>query len=126
MRLVRRQGASWTGLNPHDHLQVRGPTKRLDGDLLHYSFRDFEDHLQKTVKYARIMADSYAQTGKRFHWYYLVFSPWLSFFKHLLLRQGWRDGWRGWLIASVKWVDVFAKYGFLLERELKTRSRGKK
>jgi glycosyltransferase involved in cell wall biosynthesis len=118
LRLVRRGAGSWTGLDPHDYLQVNGPTERLRGDLLHYSFRDLQDHLQKTIAYARIMADSYAAAGKRFRWYYLLFSPSLSFFKHLVLKHGWRDGWRGWLISFAKWVDVFAKYAFLLEREL--------
>jgi glycosyltransferase involved in cell wall biosynthesis len=118
LRLVRRGTAKWTGLDPHDYLQVSGPTERLRGDLLHYSFRDLQDHLQKTIAYARIMAGSYGTAGKRFRWYNLLFSPWLAFFKHLVLKQGWRDGWRGWLISFVKWVDVFAKYAFLLEREL--------
>lgn len=121
LRLVRRGAASWTGLNPHDYLQASGPTERLRGDLLHYSFRDLEDHLQKTIHYARIMADSYAAAGKRFGWHYLLISPWLAFFKHLLLKGGWRDGWRGWLISFVKWIDVFAKYAFLLEKKLDAR-----
>ena len=118
LRLVRRTGAAWRGLDPHATLQLDGPTRRLEGDLLHYSFRDLADHLQRTIRYAQTMAASYAREGRRFHWYQLVFSPWLAFFKHLILKQGWRDGWRGWLICSVKWVDVFAKYAFLLEREI--------
>jgi glycosyltransferase involved in cell wall biosynthesis len=105
LRLVRRGRASWTGLDPHDYLQADGPTEKLTGDLLHYSFRDLFDHLQRTIKYSR------------FHWAQLLISPWLSFLKHLVLRRGWRDGWRGWLIAFSKWLDVFAKYAFLLEIE---------
>jgi glycosyltransferase involved in cell wall biosynthesis len=126
LRLGRRTETQWHGLEPHATMQVAGATRRLKGDLLHYSFRDFSDHLHRTIRYARIMAESYARQGRRFHWYQLVFSPWLAFFKHLLLRQGWRDGWRGWLIASAKWFDVFAKYGFLLERELMGRGSDKK
>jgi hypothetical protein len=115
LRLVRREEARWGGLDPHAKLEVNGPTGRLEGDLLHYSFRDLEDHLQRTISYARTMAQSYAANGRRFHWYQLAFSPWAAFFKHLLLKQGWRDGWRGWLISGVRAVDVFAKYAFLLE-----------
>jgi len=118
LRLARRSGCAWQGLEPHATLHVDGATKRLEGDLLHYSFRDLADHLHRTIRYAQVMAESYARAGRRFHWYQMMFSPWLAFFKHLVLRQGWRDGWRGWLISAVKWVDVFAKYAFLLEREL--------
>lgn len=117
LRLVRKEQARWTGLEPHAYLEPQGRTEKLEGDLLHYSFRDLQDHLQRTIKYARTMAQSLHARGQRFRWRKLLVSPWLSFFKHLLLRGGWRDGWRGWLIAFSKWLDVFAKYAFLLEIE---------
>jgi glycosyltransferase involved in cell wall biosynthesis len=115
LRLVRRDQARWSGLEPHAFLEEPGELAKLEGDLLHYSFRDLQDHFQRTIKYARIMAESFHARGQRFHWSKLWVSPWLSFFKHLVLRGGWRDGWRGWLIAFSKWLDVFAKYAFLLE-----------
>lgn len=121
LRLVRRKSAKWVGLDPHDKLEVNGSTARLDGDLLHYPFRDFRDHLRSTIDHARIMADSYAKAGRRFHWYHLLFSPWMAFFKRLVLKQGWRDGWRGWLIAFSKFINVFAKYAFLLEAERRAK-----
>lgn len=117
VRLVRRGHGQWTGLEPHAYLEFQGRTDRLEGDLLHYSFRDLHDHLQRTLKYARVMADSLHARGTRFRWAKLLISPWLAFFKHLLLRSGWRDGWRGWLVSFSKWLDVFAKYAFLLEKQ---------
>lgn len=117
LRLARCDGAEWRGLDPHDRLEVNGSTARLDGDLLHYPFRDLRDHLRSTIDHARVMAESYAKDGRRFHWHHLLVSPWMAFFKRLVLKQGWRDGWRGWLIAMVKMVNVFAKYAFLLEAE---------
>jgi glycosyltransferase involved in cell wall biosynthesis len=117
LRLVRREHAEWRGLDPHDKLEVTGTTARLEGDLLHYPFHDFHQHLQSTITHARTMANSYASEGRRFRWRYLLFSPWVAFFKHLLWKQGWRDGWRGWLISYAKFVNVLAKYAFLLERE---------
>jgi hypothetical protein len=62
------------------------------------------------------MADSLARSGQTFRWSRAVFSPWLAFVKVLLLKGGWRDGWRGWLIASARWFGAFAKHAFLLER----------
>lgn len=118
LRLVRKHKARWTGLDPHDYLEVAGETARLKGDLLHYSFRDLQDHLQRWIKYARIMADRDARDGRKFRWYYLVFSPWFAFFKRLILKQGWRDGWRGWVISFASLTYVFAKYAFLLEKRL--------
>ena len=117
LRLVRREHAEWRGLDPHDKLEVTGTTARLEGDLLHYPFRDYHQHLHSTITHARTMANSYASEGRRFRWRHLLFSPWVAFLKHLLWKQGWRDGWRGWLISSAKFVNVLAKYAFLLEKE---------
>jgi glycosyltransferase involved in cell wall biosynthesis len=118
LRLARKKNAKWVGPIVHEKLQVEGMTRKLPGDLLHFPFRDFQDHLQHGIKYARTIADDGVKQGDRFHWYELIFSPWLAFFKRLLLKQGWRDGWRGWLIAFATLVYVFAKYAFVLEKKL--------
>jgi glycosyltransferase involved in cell wall biosynthesis len=123
LRLARRKSARWVGPAVHEKLEVQGATTRLTGDLLHFPFRDLQDHLQHWIKYARIMADDSARQGRDFHWYDLVLSPWLAFFKRLILKQGWRDGWRGWLIAFSNLIYVFAKHAFVLEKKLKVRIR---
>lgn len=122
LRLVKRNYGIWSGLDPHDKLEVRGNTIRIEGDLLHYPFVDLQHHLYSTISHAHTMANSYARLGRKFHWYHLFFSPWLEFFKRLVIKQSWRDGWRGWLIATVKVVNVYAKYAFLLERKIKTKA----
>jgi hypothetical protein len=120
---VRREHAKWIGLDVHEKLEVDGAIGRLAGHLLHCPFTSVTDHLQNTIKYARLSADSLASAGEDFRWYHL-FSPWISFLKILLLKGGWRDGWRGWVIAGAKWVNVFAKYAFLLERRWSQVNRG--
>jgi glycosyltransferase involved in cell wall biosynthesis len=121
LRLARRERAEWHGADVHEELTVTGMTGRLAGDLLHYPFRDFQEHLQSSIRYARLGADAYASAGRKFHWYHLLFSPWMTFFKHLVIKQGWRDGWRGWLISTAKMINVAAKYAFLLEKRFGAR-----
>ncbi|MDO8837059.1 MAG: glycosyltransferase family 2 protein [Vicinamibacterales bacterium] len=120
LRLVRRDRAAWTGSGLHERLETTGTTARLPGHLLHYSYRDLRDHLERTVRYARLAAETYAAAGRTARWYHLACSPWLAFGKSLILRQGWRDGWRGWVIAFATLVKVFAKYAFLYERQRST------
>jgi glycosyltransferase involved in cell wall biosynthesis len=124
LRLVRREGAEWRGGDVHERLEVPGATRRIPGDLLHYPpFRDFHDHVTKAIKYARIAADSYVATGRRAHLYDLLLSPAAVCFKHLIVKQSWRDGWRGWLILIAKLVNVLAKYAFVLEAERTQREK---
>jgi glycosyltransferase involved in cell wall biosynthesis len=124
LRLVRRSAAKWQGRDPHDRLEVIGVVARLNGDLLHYSYGDLQDTFQRIIKYSRVIADGYATEGRRFHWYHLVLLPWLAFAKRLVLKQAWRDGWRGWMIAFCDLMGVFVKYAFLLEKRLTQAQRG--
>ena len=120
--LVRVGHASWGRTDPHARLEVAGPVGRLDGHLHHYSYVDLQDHLQRAIRYARISADAAARAGRTARWYHLLLSPWLAVLKSLILKQGWRDGWRGGVIAYATFVNVFAKYAFLLESQRGRRS----
>ena len=120
VRLVRKERAQWAGRDPHDKLEVKGHTARLMGDILHYSYADLQDHFGRTLRYARISAETLRRNGKTCRWYHLVFSPWLAFLKKLILKSAWRDGWRGWIISVATFFGVFAKYAFLLEMRLKS------
>lgn len=125
MRLARRKKAQWKGADPHDYLDVAGKTGRLDGDLLHYSYKDLLDHLQRTVRYAHLSAQAEIQAGKPFRWHKLVFSPWVRFWRALIVKQAWRDGWRGWIIAASALMAATAKYAFIYEHARKQKMEGR-
>src|SRR3954471_20639264 len=122
LRLVRRERAAWSGLDPHDHLTLRtGPgggearTGRLRGDLRHDSIATFGEFLAKQTTHARTMARSLHQAGERGSYTKLVTSPTGAFFKQIVLKQAWRDGWAGWLAASSTAAGTLMKHICLLE-----------
>lgn len=123
LRLVRREGARWTGTDPHDHLSVSGRTRRLPGHLLHYSYPDLKTHLTTTVRYGEISGRQLAARGKRYGLGKMVFSPFWRFWRSLLIKGAWRDGWRGWMIAFSSMFAGFAKYAFYLEATRVGRER---
>jgi glycosyltransferase involved in cell wall biosynthesis len=116
-RLARREKARWCGRALHEKMEVQGTSARLEGDLFHYSYVDFNDHLQRTLKYARASAEELVRSGQVTGRRHLIFSPMLTFLKKIILKQGWRDGWRGWLIAYATAFGVFAKYAFAMEKK---------
>ena len=119
LRLVRKGQAQWVGRDPHDRLEAQGGVQRLDGDLYHYSYANLQDHLERTIRYARIASDALAKEGFQVRWHHLVFSPWAAFLKRLVVKAGWRDGWRGWIISFTAMLSVFGKYAFLIERRFR-------
>jgi len=117
LRLVRRDCGQWAGSDPHDRLEATGSIGKISGDILHYSYTGIEDHFRRSVDYAQIGAASLAKKGRPFQWHKLVFSPLFRMLKLLIIRQGWRDGWRGWIIAWSSMFSCFLKYAFLYEMQ---------
>ncbi len=117
LRLIRKGAGRWAGDDPHDRLEINGSVGRLDGDIHHYSYRDIEDHFRRSISYAKVSAEALSARGKPFRWHKLVLAPLVRFFRLLIVQQGWRDGWRGWIIAWSSMFSGFLKYAFLYEIE---------
>ena len=128
LRLIRRGSGQWVGDNPHDRLEIDLPVGNLHGDIHHFSHNSVEDLFERTVKYSRISSESLYRRGKRFKWNKIIFSPIIRFVKIIIIKQGWRDGWRGWIIAWASMLSGFLKYAFLYEmsRNLKTAANESK
>jgi hypothetical protein len=116
--------ARWGGINPHDKMELVGEAAAgavvghvvdLAGDVRHESFVDIADHLGKQVSLARISAESLHAAGRRGSRGRLLVSPPGAFLKQLVLRGGWRDGWRGWTAAASAGVAAAMKHAILIE-----------
>ena len=117
LRLVKKGIGHWQGLDPHDSLAISATAGKLSGDLLHYSFRDLRDCLERTIRYARISAESYDAAGKRFSWAQLLLNPVHGFVKQYFIKRGFLDGMPGFIAASIHFIYVFLKYAFIFERQ---------
>lgn len=117
IRLVRRGHASWGGVDPHDKLLADGPTAKLDGELVHYTYPDFAGHLRTVQRFSDVVADEWVKEGRRFSLLAAVSHPPAKFLECYAWKSGWRDGWPGFVIAATSAFYVFAKYVKLWERE---------
>lgn len=116
LRLVQREKAPrWGGYDPHDVLKIEGKIGRMNGALIHYSYRDLYDHLQRMVKYAKVAAQSYDKNGKKFKLSSMLLNPVASFVKKYFFRAWFLDGFLGFTAAVSSVVYVFFKYFFLWE-----------
>ncbi len=113
--LVRIEG----GL--HERYILKGSVGRLKGDLYHYSYRSFFDQYQKTLNYARTVAQELYNGGRRFRLYNLILNPLWAFLKLYLLDLGFLEGIRGFSVAMSSSLYTFLKYLFLWELEMKEK-----
>lgn len=113
LRLVRRGRAHWTGTDPHDRLEADGPVADLPGRLNHRPYRDLTDHVRTIDHYTDIMAARRFEAGERAGLAKLLLRPPARFLRMAVLRAGWRDGWRGLVVATLGAFYVFLKYAKL-------------
>ncbi len=110
IRLFDRRRGRWGGTNPHDHVILDEPEGLLCGDLLHDPYRSFAEHLRVIESFSSIGAESLLAKGKRATISDLVFRPAARFIKFYFLKSGWREGWRGLLLAYLSAYGCRLKY----------------
>jgi glycosyltransferase involved in cell wall biosynthesis len=113
VRLYERTRCHWEGDFVHERMKVNGPVGRFRGDLLHFPYRDWNDHLMRIEKYTRLAAQSARSTGRRSNLLKLIFAPPLTFIKGFFIQAGFLDGWRGLAISYMG-----ARYVFLRHRRI--------
>ncbi len=116
VRLFDRRVAWWGGINPHDHVELPTGTApvRLDEPIEHLSYRDFRHHLRTIDSFTGIAARALASRGRRTNPFDLLVRPPAVFVKSLVLKCGFRDGWRGVVIAAMAAYTDWLKYWRLL------------
>ncbi len=113
LRLFRRSRGRWGGSNPHESVIVRGSTERLNARMLHYSYRNRREFVERTRKYTRLMAEHLLQKGRRTYFGESVVH-WLgNFAKAYLVRRGFLDGYAGLFLAYHTANASFLKYRLL-------------
>lgn len=124
LRLVRRAAnPKWVGEIVHEALECSDPVARLPGYIVHYSYRDVNDHFERTIRYAKMSAQSYIKRGKKPSLLKIIFSPIFSFIKLYFIKLGCLDGRAGYIAAQSAFIYTFLKYVFLWEASLGLKSQ---
>ncbi len=113
LRLVRGGQARVSGVEEHDRLEVEGPLGRLEGDLRHDSWADLADLARRQIEYAEMASRCDARGGNLAS---LLFSPPAAMLKQLILKQGFRDGARGFIAAGMTFNAKMLKHAYLAAR----------
>lgn len=124
IRLFLREKARWGGSPEHDRVEMtEGVVKRLEGDLLHYSFRDMAHYISKINGFADVFLDRQKADGARWSLVAAVFRPWWRFFRAYVLRRGFLDGFPGFWIAIATAFFAFVRYSRKYEDDRKEALR---
>jgi hypothetical protein len=115
LRLFRRGAGEWVGVNPHGRVELRGKVRRLRGELEHRSYRDLADQIDRIQDFSRVQARAFHDEGRPARVRDMILRPPARFLRAYLLKQGFRDGVPGLVIAAATAFHVFLKYAKLWE-----------
>lgn len=111
IRLFHRDRGRYEDREVHAHVLLDGPCGTLRSPLLHYPHRSLGTMRRVLLqRYTTWEAQEKNKRGVRFHWHQLLVRPLGNFVHRYVLRQGYRDGWQGLLMAGIWSVYVFITY----------------
>ena len=127
-RVLRLYPKALTGYNDalvHEKVILKKgiTTKKLKGDLLHYTYRDLEHYLVKSAGYAAAWAEQRRQRGKQGSLGQGLLHGAGCFMKMYVLKAGFLDGKQGLLLSLLSAHSTFVKYADLW---IKTSTLGPK
>jgi len=121
LRLFKKAFGRTEGEEPHDHVVVHGPVKRLKNPIWHYTYDDIADQITTLNRFSTITAQQKHMNGIRHPLFHMLTRPALRFLRGYILRLGFLDGTRGFSIASAAAYGAFLKYAKCWELEQKSR-----
>ena len=111
LRLWRKDKGIWNGLI-HETVDMSNDSviKRLNKDILHYSYYSFNEHLVQMIRFTDLMAQNNVKKGKKVTLVKLLVSPTVKFIVAYFLRGGFLDGYYGFIICVLSSMATFLKY----------------
>jgi glycosyltransferase involved in cell wall biosynthesis len=112
LRLFDSKKGKWGGFNIHEKVVMEKGSRvhKVKGDLLHWAYSSYEDHIEKIQKYSTIGANEYFKAGRKAGPFTAVLHCSWSFFRSFILQRGFLDGYKGYLVCSITAYSSYLKY----------------
>ena len=124
IRLYRKDFAQYGDQLVHEKVELpaNANIQKLQGDLLHYTYRNIYHYLVKSAGYAKAWADQREKASKKATLWQGVSHAVGCFVKMYFIRLGFLDGKAGLLLAILSAHSTFVKYADLWVRTQKSGS----
>ncbi len=117
-RLFRKNKGQWWDREVHSRIIVPGEIGILKTALIHHGMTNISKQLGNLDRYTRYEADELTKKNIKFSFIKWVVGPVYIFVKRYFILQGFRDGWRGFLLAVYAAFYIFMSHSKLLELNL--------
>jgi glycosyltransferase involved in cell wall biosynthesis len=118
LRLYRKELGRFSEKRVHESVVLDEEAGYLKSPLIHLTYKDVADYLDRMQRYSTLAAEEMYANGKSAGLADLFFRPAFTFFKMLVLQRGFLDGTSGVVLSGLYACYTFAKYAKL--REMRT------
>jgi glycosyltransferase involved in cell wall biosynthesis len=109
LRLFKKDKSQWHG-RIHEGLKLDGITAKMDGDILHFTYRHITDHINRLNRYTKMQAEDIVTKKKKLLYLRAIILPPITFLRFYLWKMGLLDGYPGFIIALVSSWATAMKY----------------
>lgn len=118
LRLFKKGRGQFPGKHQHELLEVEGKAEKLNGHILHLSYRSVDQYLGKLQeKYLNNEVENFVKSGKKIYWYDALRFPTQDFLKNFFVRNGYKDGLHGLVLAILQSFYMFLMFVKIWEME---------
>lgn len=110
VRLFRKEQGEFTGGRVHERLEIKGDIEPLEGEIHHYSFKDWQDYRDRIEHYSTLWAEQKAEEGLSFGPFIPMTRALCRFLRSFFIKQGFRGGLPGFHLARLQAREVYLKY----------------
>lgn len=104
----------------HEEPIINGPLEHLKSDLLHYTHRDLNSMVNKTLVWTDMEAQALFQNNHPpVVWWRFIRMMLTKIWERLIVQKMWRDGTVGWISVLFETFDTFLIYARLWEIQQK-------
>lgn len=115
LRLYDRRACSFSDRCVHESLESAGTIATLEGNLIHRTYADVADYLQRADRYSTLAAREMFQAGTKLLPGFLIIKPLATFIKLYFIRKGFLEGGIGFVLSVLYAHYTFCKYVKLAE-----------
>ncbi|WP_419584943.1 glycosyltransferase family 2 protein [Thiolapillus sp.] len=119
-RIFNKNKTDFSQVKTHARIQT-ARLRRLNEHILHYSFRDLRDMINRLNLYSDWQAETLFNNGKKVSTFTPVIHGMISFAKHYLVKRGVLAGLDGLSISILNALGSYFKYAKLIEKQAQRR-----
>jgi glycosyltransferase involved in cell wall biosynthesis len=119
LRLFRKDISHLQQREVHEKVVVNGSLGYLKKPLEHYTYDTISDFIRKMENYSTLSVKELSDKGDTASIISILMNPVFTFIKMFFLRQGFRDGIHGFILAILYSFYTFLKYAKVWEKKKK-------